>query len=50
MDNKLILIIAAVLLPPLAVFLGRGAGKDLVINIVSCACFSGCRVSFMRFG
>lgn len=34
--NKLILIIIAILLPPLAVFLEKGAGKDLVINILLC--------------
>lgn len=28
------LIILAILLPPLAVLLARGAGKDLVINIL----------------
>ena len=45
MDNKLVLIIVAVLLAPLAVFLKQGAGKDLVINIllagsgsVACSC------------
>jgi uncharacterized membrane protein YqaE (UPF0057 family) len=37
MDNqKVLLIIAALLLPPLAVYLKSGAGKDLVINIVLC--------------
>jgi uncharacterized membrane protein YqaE (UPF0057 family) len=30
----LLQIILAILLPPVAVFLQRGAGKDLVINIV----------------
>ena len=34
--NKLILIILAILLPPVAVFLKKGAGKDLIINIVLC--------------
>ena len=37
--NKVILIILAVLLPPLAVFLSKGAGKDLLINIVLCVFF-----------
>ena len=37
--NKTILIILAVLLPPLAVFLKSGAGKDLLINIVLCLFF-----------
>ncbi|MBT5330396.1 MAG: YqaE/Pmp3 family membrane protein [Porticoccaceae bacterium] len=36
MDNKLVLIILSVLLPPVAVFLKSGAGKDLAINIVLC--------------
>lgn len=36
MDNKIVLIILAILLPPVAVFLKSGAGKDLVINIVLC--------------
>ena len=39
MDNKILLIIASLLLPPLAVFLKTGAGKDLVINIVLCLFF-----------
>jgi uncharacterized membrane protein YqaE (UPF0057 family) len=39
MDNKLVIIIAAVLLPPLAVFLKKGAGKDFLINIVLCFFF-----------
>ncbi len=39
MDNKILLIIASLLLPPLAVFLKVGAGKDLVINIVLCLFF-----------
>ena len=32
--NKVILIILAIFLPPLAVFLKSGAGKDLLINIL----------------
>lgn len=36
MDNKLVLIIIAILLPPLAVFLKSGAGKNLLINIILC--------------
>ncbi|MGB1800722.1 MAG: YqaE/Pmp3 family membrane protein [Gammaproteobacteria bacterium] len=39
MDNKLLLIIIAILLPPVAVFLKKGAGKDLIINIVLCLLF-----------
>lgn len=37
--NKLLLIIVAILLAPLAVFLKKGAGKDLVINILLCFLF-----------
>ena len=32
--NKVLLIILAILLPPVAVFLKKGAGMDLVINIL----------------
>lgn len=39
MDNKLVLIIIAILLAPLAVFLKRGFGKDLIINIILCFFF-----------
>lgn len=34
MDNKLVLIILAILLPPLAVVLKKGLGSDFVINLV----------------
>lgn len=34
MDNKVVVIIVSILLPPLAVFLKKGAGQDLIINIV----------------
>ena len=37
--NKIVLIILAILLPPVAVFLKNGAGKDLLINIVLCLLF-----------
>lgn len=37
--NKLVHIIIAILLPPLAVFLKSGVGKDLLINIVLCFIF-----------
>jgi uncharacterized membrane protein YqaE (UPF0057 family) len=37
--NKAILMILAILLPPVAVFLNNGAGKDLLINIVLCLFF-----------
>lgn len=36
MNNKIVLIILAILLAPLAVYLKKGAGKDLVINIPLC--------------
>ena len=39
MDNKIVLIIISILLPPLAVFLKNGAGKDLLINIILCFLF-----------
>lgn len=39
MDNKVVLIILAILLPPIAVFLKKGAGKDLIINVVLCLLF-----------
>ncbi len=34
--NKIVLIILAILLPPVAVFLKSGVGKDLIINIILC--------------
>ncbi|BAJ04207.1 YqaE/Pmp3 family membrane protein [Shewanella violacea] len=37
--NKLLLIVIAILLPPVAVFLKSGMGKDLLINIVLCLLF-----------
>ena len=37
--NKAILIVLAILLPPIAVFLNNGAGKDLLINVVLCLFF-----------
>lgn len=39
MDNKILLIILAILLPPLAVFLKAGAGQQLIINVVLCFVF-----------
>ena len=39
MNNKIVLIILSVLLAPLAVFLKKGTGKDLIINIVLCFLF-----------
>ena len=37
--STLLLVIIAILLPPVAVFLKAGAGKDLIINIVLCIFF-----------
>ncbi|MDO6619633.1 MULTISPECIES: YqaE/Pmp3 family membrane protein [unclassified Shewanella] len=37
--NKILLIILAILLPPVAVFLKKGVGKDLLINIILCLLF-----------
>ncbi len=37
--NKVILIILAIFLPPIAVFLKSGVGKDLLINILLCLLF-----------
>lgn len=34
--NKLVHIIIAIFLPPIAVYLRSGAGKDLLINILLC--------------
>ncbi|MBV1912392.1 MAG: YqaE/Pmp3 family membrane protein [Cycloclasticus sp.] len=39
MDNKIIQIILAIFLPPVAVFLKHGAGKDFIINIALCIFF-----------
>ncbi len=39
MDNKIVLILLSIFLAPVAVFLKKGAGKDLVINIVLCFLF-----------
>ncbi|PLW68102.1 YqaE/Pmp3 family membrane protein [Pseudohalioglobus lutimaris] len=36
MDNKIVALIVSILLPPLAVYLKNGAGKDLVINVLLC--------------
>ncbi|MCL1067759.1 YqaE/Pmp3 family membrane protein [Shewanella olleyana] len=37
--NKLLLAVIAILLPPVAVFLKKGMGKDLLINIILCLLF-----------
>jgi len=34
--NKLVMILIAIFLPPVAVFMKRGLGKDLLINILLC--------------
>ena len=34
--NKLVLILLAIFLPPVAVAVKRGVGKDLLINILLC--------------
>ena len=39
MDNKLELIVLSIFLAPVAVFLKKGAGKDLIINIILCFLF-----------
>lgn len=39
MDNKLVMILIAFFLPPIAVFMKKGAGKDLVINLILCLFF-----------
>ncbi len=37
--NKIIQVLLAIFLPPVAVFIEKGAGKDLVINILLCLVF-----------
>jgi uncharacterized membrane protein YqaE (UPF0057 family) len=39
MDNKIVMILIAVFLPPIAVFMKKGMGKDLVINVLLCSAF-----------
>ena len=34
--NKLVMILVAIFLPPVAVAVKRGVGKDLLINILLC--------------
>ena len=36
MDNKFVVIILSILIPPSAVFLKKGATQDLLINLVLC--------------
>jgi uncharacterized membrane protein YqaE (UPF0057 family) len=38
-DNKILLIILAIFLLPIAVLLKSGVGKDLLINIILCLLF-----------
>jgi uncharacterized membrane protein YqaE (UPF0057 family) len=38
-DNKILLIILAIFLPFVAVFLKKGVGSDLLINIILCIFF-----------
>lgn len=37
--NRFLLILLAILLPPLAVFFKSGMGKDLLINVLLCILF-----------
>ncbi len=39
MNNKLVLIILSIFLAPVAVFIKKGVGRDLVINIILCFLF-----------
>ncbi len=39
MDNKLVMILIAFFLPPIAVFMKQGVGKHLVINLLLCLAF-----------
>ncbi len=39
MDNKVIMVLLAVFLPPIAVYLKKGAGNDLIINVILCVFF-----------
>jgi uncharacterized membrane protein YqaE (UPF0057 family) len=38
-DNKVLLIILAIILPPVAVLIKKGVGKDLLINLILCLIF-----------
>ena len=40
-DNKVIMVLLSIFLPPVAVFLKSGAGTDLIINIVLCILLVG---------
>jgi uncharacterized membrane protein YqaE (UPF0057 family) len=39
MDNKIIMVLLAILLPPIAVYLKKGIGNDLIINVILCVFF-----------
>ncbi len=39
-NNKLVMILLSLFLPPVAVFLKEGVGKHLIINIILCLCFA----------
>ena len=34
MNNRIVQIVLAIFLPPIAVFFKKGAGKDLAINVI----------------
>jgi uncharacterized membrane protein YqaE (UPF0057 family) len=36
MNDKFVLVVLAIFLPPVAVYLNNGAGKDLAINVLLC--------------
>ena len=36
---SILLILIAILLPPLAIYLKKGAGKDLLLNLILCLFF-----------
>jgi uncharacterized membrane protein YqaE (UPF0057 family) len=37
--SSILLILIAILLPPLAIYLKKGAGKDLLLNLILCLIF-----------
>ena len=39
MDNKLVMILIAFFLPPIAVYMKKGTGTELIINIILCLFF-----------
>lgn len=39
MDNKIVMILLAIFLPPIAVYLKKGVGNDLIINVILCVLF-----------